>query len=605
MSNHCHPHASEYLASSLITDNIDIWTSAIKKRNATGRGSNKKIELTGIKKLRELILELAVRGKLVPQDPSDEPASVLLEKIAEEKVQLIADKKIKKQKSLPVITDEGKAVLPIGWSNAYMQDITKIVTCGMASTPKYHEEGRIFLSAKNVKPYKFMPAEHKFVDEATYKKITQNAKPEKDDILLTRVGAGIGEAAVIDIDIEFAIYVSLTLIKPFHNHLYSYFLLLWLNSPQGTKKSIDNIYGRGVSAGNLNVNLVRGFVVPIPPLAEQHRIVAKVDELMALCDELEQQTEQSLAAHQTLVEALLAMLTESASTENFQTSWQRISDHFDVLFTTEASIEQLKQTILQLAVMGKLVPQNPNDEPASKLLEKITAEKAQLIKDKKIKKQKPLPEITNEEKPFELPRGWEWCHLQDVSTYIQRGKGPKYDENGLVKVISQKCIQWSGFNLKPARFINNESLDKYQEERFLQSRDLLWNSTGTGTAGRINLLEHVKNKTLVADSHVTVIRTIFIDAAFIKNYITAPGVQYRIEPGNENSLVSGTTNQVELNTSSVTSLEIPIPPIEEQHRIVAKVYELMALCEQLKARLSDAQTTQHHLADAVVDNALS
>ena len=128
---------------------------------------------------------------------------------------------------------------------------------------------------------------------------------------------------------------------------------------------------------------------------------------MALCDQLEQQTEQSLTAHQTLVEALLNTLTQSVNADDFQESWQRIADHFDVLFTTEASIDQLKQTILQLAVMGKLVPQNPSDEPASKLLEKIAEEKAQLIKDKKIKKQKPLPAITDEDKPSALPIGWE------------------------------------------------------------------------------------------------------------------------------------------------------------------------------------------------------
>jgi len=151
----------------------------------------------------------------------------------------------------------------------------------------------------------------------------------------------------------------------------------------------------------LALHRILSSAIALPPLAEQHRIVAKVDELMLLCDQLEQQTEESLSAHQTLVEVLLAALTESDSAvpvkESFQTNWQRLAEHFDILFTTEASIEQLKQTILQLAVMGKLVPQNPNDEPASVLLEKIAKEKAELIADKKIKKQKPLPAITDEE----------------------------------------------------------------------------------------------------------------------------------------------------------------------------------------------------------------
>lgn len=585
----------------LITDNIDVWTSAIKKRNSQGRGSNKKVELTGIKKLRELILELAVRGKLVSQDFNDEPASVLLEKISEEKAQLIADKKIKKQKSLPVMTSEEKALLPIGWSNAYMQDITKVVTCGMASTPKYHDEGRIFLSAKNVKPYKFMPAEHKFVDEETYRKITQNAKPEKDDILLTRVGAGIGEAAVIDIDIEFAIYVSLTLIKPFHNHLYSYFLLLWLNSPQGTKKSIDNIYGRGVSAGNLNVNLVRSFVVPIPPLAEQHRIVTKVDELMALCDQLEQQTEQSLTAHQTLVDELLGTLTASESPEDFQTSWQRIADHFDVLFTTEHSIEQLKQTILQLAVMGKLVPQNPCDEPASVLLEKIAEEKAQLIADKKIKKQKPLPAITDEEKPFELPNCWKWVRLSDVYRFLNgfAFKSEWFQDTG-TKLLRNINIAHGQTKWLETAFVPKEMAEEYS--RFeLDAGDIVISldrpiiNTGLkyaviqSTDLPCLLLQRVAKFHSLAD---------LVTPVFLSRWLESDLFMNSIDPGRSNGVPHISTKQLEM-------MAFPLCSTNEQHRIVAKVDELMALCEQLKARLADAQTTQLHLADAVVEQALS
>ncbi len=134
-------------------------------------------------------------------------------------------------------------------------------------------------------------------------------------------------------------------------------------------------------------------VVPIPPLPEQHRIVAKVDELMTLCDRLEKQQTDSNATHQSLITTLLNALTASADHTDFAASWQRIAEHFDTLFTTEQSIDQLKQTILQLAVMGKLVPQDPDDEPASVLLEKIAAEKARLVKEKKIKRQKKLPEI--------------------------------------------------------------------------------------------------------------------------------------------------------------------------------------------------------------------
>ncbi|WAR44704.1 restriction endonuclease subunit S domain-containing protein [Methylomonas rapida] len=182
---------------------------------------------------------------------------------------------------------------------------------------------------------------------------------------------------------------------------------------------------------------------------------------------------------------------------------------------TAYGIKKLRELILELAVRGKLVPQDPNDEPASVLLEKIAVEKERLVKEGKIKKQNPLPEINDDEKSFGLPSGWEWVRLQDVSAYIQRGKGPKYADQGQVRVISQKCIQWNGFDLLQAKYVDDDSITSYQPERFLVENDLLWNSTGTGTVGRINVLAKVKPNSLVADSHVTVIRPLNINSNFI------------------------------------------------------------------------------------------
>ena len=263
-------------------------------------------------------------------------------------------------------------------------------------------------------------------------------------------------------------------------------------------------------------------------------------------------------------------------------------------------VQKLRELILELAVRGKLVPQDPNDEPASVLLEKISNEKARLVQEGKIRKPKKLPEITEEEKPFELPKGWAWVRLQDVTTYIQRGKGPKYADEGRVKVISQKCVQWSGFNLTQARYVDDVSLDKYQPERFLQKNDLLWNSTGTGTVGRINVLKSIVPETLVADSHVTVIRPLVVNSQYLWCYIAAPGIQLRINPEYENSLVSGTTKQVELNTSSVVPLLIPLPPLPEQHRIVAKVDELMALCDRLEQEQTDSREAHQTLVETLL-----
>ncbi|HAV8230742.1 TPA: restriction endonuclease subunit S [Escherichia coli] len=263
-------------------------------------------------------------------------------------------------------------------------------------------------------------------------------------------------------------------------------------------------------------------------------------------------------------------------------------------------IKKLRELILELAVRGKLVPQDPNDEPASELLKRIAAEKAELVKQGKIKKQKPLPEISEEEKPFELPEGWEWVRLGNIAEYIQRGKGPKYSENGTVRVVSQKCVQWSGFKLEQSRWITDESIPSYTEERFLKNGDVLWNSTGAGgTAGRVNFLETVKER-LVVDSHVTIIRSIKQNGQFICNYISTYGIQQLFDPKHPKTLLSSTTNQAELNTSVVISFITPFPPQKEQERINTKVIELMSLCDQLEQQSLSSLDAHQQLVETLL-----
>jgi type I restriction enzyme S subunit len=268
--------------------------------------SELKSQLTLVKKLRQQLLQDAVQGKLVPQNKKDDPASELLKKIKAEKAKLIAEKKLKKEKDLPSIKpEEIPFEIPENWVWCRFQQITTLITCGYASTPTYYPTGRIFLSAKNIKPFRFMPEEHKFVNEETYRKITQNAKPELNDILVTRVGAGIGETAIIDQEIDFAFYVSLTLIKPLKGLINSRYLTLFLNSPQGISNAISFTTGNKSSQGNLNVDKVRKFLIPLPPLPEQIRIVQKLDELMQCCNELEASIKESEIQNEKLLQQVL------------------------------------------------------------------------------------------------------------------------------------------------------------------------------------------------------------------------------------------------------------------------------------------------------------
>ena len=262
--------------------------------------------------------------------------------------------------------------------------------------------------------------------------------------------------------------------------------------------------------------------------------------------------------------------------------------------------QQLKNSILQMAVKGKLVPQDPNDEPASVLLERIRAEKERLIKEKKIKREKNpsvifkgadnIPYEKNgdevrslaDEVPFDIPDSWEWVRLIDVCKYIQRGKSPKYSPIKKYPVIAQKCNQWSGFSIEKAQFIEPDSLVSYGSERLLQDNDLMWNSTGLGTLGRMAIYKTAANpyELAVADSHVTVIRPLkqFVLPEYLYYYFANPSVQSVIE-----DQADGTTKQKELATATIKAYLTPIPPLDEQRRILTKLSKVLSVVKSYGA----------------------
>lgn len=263
-------------------------------------------QLTLVKKLRQQLLLDAVQGKLVPQNSNDEPASELLKKIKAEKQKLIDSKEIKQGKIQEAeLQEELLFEIPENWVWCTLDDISKNITDGTHQTPSYTNSGRIFLSAQNIKPFKFMPEEHKFVSEEAYNEIIKNRKPEFGDILIARVGAGIGEAAVINQEIDFCFYVSLGLVQPFKSYLNTDYLTLVINSPYGVKYAKGNISSKGGSAGNFNLGRIRSFLIPLPPLNEQTRIIQKLDELMQTCDALEASIKESAAQNEQLLQQVL------------------------------------------------------------------------------------------------------------------------------------------------------------------------------------------------------------------------------------------------------------------------------------------------------------
>ncbi|EGR1836355.1 restriction endonuclease subunit S [Vibrio cholerae] len=585
----------------LITEHIDIWTSAVKSKSTSGRGSSKKLELYGVKKLRELILELAVRGKLVPQDPSDEPASVLLERIAQEKAQLIKDKKIKRSKKLPPVAEEDiKDDLPLGWQVSRLGEFVSIIR-GItfpASAKHYEPESNLIACLRTANVQTQLDWDDLIYVERSYVK-REEQMLAVGDIVMSMANSRelVGKVSYTyflpkNLDVSFGGFLSV--IRPYQ--LDSAFLMMVLRSPS-VRDELVGSSSQTTNIANISLEKLNPLVVSIPPLKEQHRIVDKVDELMTLCDQLEQQTEASIEAHQVLVTTLLDTLTNSADADELMQNWARISEHFDTLFTTEESIDQLKQTILQLAVMGKLVPQDPSDEPAAELLKRIAEEKAQLVKEKKIKKEKALPPISEDEKPFELPSGWEWCRLGSACKKLTDGShNPPPNHEGGFPMLSCKEVYDGRIDFSLAsRFVDQDGFDKENKRTAIKAGDVLLNIVAS--IGRSAIVPE-KFPPFVLQRNVAVLDS-EISSEYLTEFLMSPMALNYYDKN-----AKGTAQKV-IYLGKLSEMLVPVPPQCEQDRIVKQLREMMDLCSKLKLWITNAQVSQVQLADAIVEQAVS
>jgi type I restriction enzyme S subunit len=590
--------AENKIAENLITDNIDIWTGAIKKRGSQGRGSNKKIELYGIKKLRELILDLAVRGLLVPQDSNDEPVSVLLEKIAAERDSLLKNKKIKKPKKLPDIS-KGEQIgdLPKGWEFIRLNDLGEWgagATPSRSNTELYGGEIPWFKSGELVGDY--ISVSEETVTEEALKKASLRFN-KVGDVLLAMYGATIGKTSILEV--AGTTNQAVCACTPFTGLSNVYLLTL-------LKAFKPRFIGMGAGGAQPNISREKIIftVVALPPEPEQHRIVAKVDELMALCDQLEQQTENSIAHHQTLVEALLDVLTDALATRDengaavFQQAWQRIAENFDVLFTTEQSVEKVKQTILQLAVMGKLTDPRIDDTRIENLLDGIYTERCAYRNSSK-EKDVLVEEFENSKSSIFNNRAQ--AKARFFCDFITKGTTPSKHEllvNGEIPFLKVYNIvnQQLDFDYKPT-FIALDTHNKLGRSRIYPG-DVIMNIVGP-PLGKVAIVSNQFSEWNMNQA-LAVYRP--VGGVFNKFIYFVLSARSTLESVLKE--VKGTAGQDNLSLEQCRDLLITLPSIEEQHRIVTKVEELMTLCDQLKSQLTKSQATQLHLTDAIAEGIL-
>ncbi|MGA3845330.1 restriction endonuclease subunit S [Ralstonia nicotianae] len=523
----------------------------------------------GVARLRELILSLAVRGMLVPQDPGEEPASVLLERIRAERHRL----NVGQQLELPISDDEVPYAIPASWQWVHLPDIYYGISPSSKKllSSKVQESGEVPVvdqGKRNIAGY---------TDETSLRISIPGP--------VVIFGDHTTEVKYVDFDFV-AGADGVKILRPllqeerfFYHQIRSYRLE-------------DRGYAR-------HFKVLNAKLYALPPLAEQSRISSKVDELMRLCDELESRGHLEAEQHARLTTTLLEALTASDSPHALAENWSRVAAHFDLLLDRPEAVDALEQTIVQLAVRGLLVAQNANDEAVSDLLERIRVAKDRSIAQGEMKRDKPLPAIADEEKPFALPEGWEWARFGDVvqiSSGVTLGrKTPLKDPVSLPYLRVANVQRW---HLVLSE-VKDVIIDRAEIERFrLLRHDLLiteggdWDKVGRTCLWRdeIDLClhqNHIFKARGLIDQWCPEWAELFLNSPDARAYFASSAKQ--------------TTNLASINMSELKRCVFPIPPAEEQTLIVARVSELRQLCADLRARLTDRQACQANFASALVE----
>ena len=516
--------------------------------------------------LKNSILQMAVQGKLVPQDPNDEPASILLERIRAEKERLIKEKKIKREKNPSVIfkgadntpyekigdevrslADEVPFDIPDSWEWVRLGTLLGIISDGTHKTPNYVENGVPFLSVQNISKGYFDFTKVKYITEDEHRKLCERVAPQAGDILFCRIGT-LGKAIRCTLNIEFSIFVSLGLLRPIDPSVTDY-LVFTINSPLGERWIQENKVGGGTHTYKINLSDIPNMLIPLPPYQEQNRIFTKLQELKPI-------------------------LHEYGKTE----------ERLDSL--SEGFPEALKKSILQEAVQGKLVPQDPTDESAEDLLERIRAEKQRLIKEGKIKKDKHESVIfrrdnshyekldgtercIDDKLPFEIPDTWIWTRLNTLG-YTQTGNTPSTAHpeyrGDYIPFITPGDIADGSIDY------TNQGLSEVGKNvaRVCPADSILQVCIG-GSIGKAAL----SISEVTFNQQINAITPIFASSKYVFAVLTSFAFLSAMKES-----AGGTATPI-LNRSLWDKMYIPVPPLAEQNRIVQRIEELLPLVKGL------------------------
>ncbi|MBC8232758.1 restriction endonuclease subunit S [bacterium] len=546
--------------------------------------------------LDEMILELAVQGKLVEQDPTDEPAIELVNRIKAEREQLIRDKKIKKPKPLPPISpDEIPYELPEGWVWVRLGEITNFQNGFSFASKDFTDVGVGVIRIGDIQDGAVSEQKMQYLSEDIARNVSSEYRVNEGDLLIAMSGATTGKLGFNLSEKTYLLNQRVGKIEPLYvNKSYIYYYLL-------TKIEYNLAISAGSAIPNLSTSQIIESLIPLSTLNEQKRIVAKIESLLEKSSEIQTQLEQANQEVIVLNQVGLNRLLEAKNGDEFRESSKFISDNFDLLYSDQRNIEKLKQAILQEALQGRLVPQYPTDESATELIKRIKYDKAYLISKKKIKRTKPLPPISPDEMPYELPEGWAWVRLGEIAVKLGAGSTPRggksvYQDHG-IKFIRSQNVWNNGLRLDDVVFISEE-INARMKLSVVKPKDILLNITGA-SIGRSALVPDDFDTGNV-NQHVTIVRLVDSEIRkFAHLCLISPYVQKMIMD------VQVGISREGLSMSRLATFLIPIPPLNEQKRIVAKVDKLMKLCDELESQLVQSKQESEKLMQAVLQEALT
>lgn len=484
--------------------------------------------------LRQAVLQAALQGKLTEQFETDSNVDELLENIQKEKERLIADKKIKKEKLLPEIQDEDIPFdIPENWKWVRLQSFLD-VRDGTHDSPKYVENGIPFVTSKNLNNGKIDFSDVKYITKEDAEVFNARSKVDKNDILMAMIGS-IGKPVLVDIEQEFAIK-NMALFKPVpKSNINMRYVLLLLEYAENIMK----IQSTGGVQKFVSLTYLREFISPLPPIEEQQRIVDKINEIMPKIDEYEK------------IEKELETLKKEFS-------------------------NNMKDALLQAAMQGKLTEQLESDSSVDELLKVIRQEKEELIAQKEIKKEKPLPDIEEEEIPFDIPENWRWVRLGNVGT-LTRGNGIKRNE---VTEVGFPCVRYgelyTTYKTKFDVAVSHTSKEIFNKSQKVHTNDILMALTGENNFDIALALAYLGEEVIAMGGDLTRWSNHHMNPLYLVYVMNS---SYAIHKKSE--MAKGDII-VHISNDKLATILLPIPPIEEQNRIVERLEALLPLCEDLR-----------------------